>query len=468
MKKLKKIITYIIIFYIAEAFSVFSFPSRTFIPLGKDVSSLPKIQFNKSDRVLIMSPHPDDAALATSGVIEKCIEKGAKVRVIYVTYGSHNTSTMIKKQFIHAPSPTGAIELGETRYNEAVNAMKSLGLKRSDLIFLGFPDFGTLKIWTDHFNNRPYFSGITMHSDTFYNTAYKVDVPFTANAELKLIENLIASYKPTKIFFPPTSDLNSDHRATGLFTEAALFDLRNTIHPEEYTYFVHSESWPVPKGPHYGSYLTPPIYVRNINKDWYIVSLNKREELKKKKAIENHKSQLKTSPVFMYSFVRKNEIFLKFRKEKLESSLPLWTRKEMEKFHVTPFVESAKISRGKEYTDFHIKLYRGTPPFSRLYIFLYPECTNTNFSNASKYKISITRHIGKKLFVQFTNNGKRISASSNELKGSSKELTLDIEVNNKYLLKSISFFSAIQIEQNGIRVAETPWWNIEMPTDNFR
>ena len=462
MKKLKKIIIYIIIFYAAEAFSLFSFPSRTLAPLYKNVSSFPEIQFSKNDRVLIISPHPDDAALAASGVIEKCIEKGAKVKIIYATYGSHNTSTMIKKQLIHAPTPAGAIALGKTRYYEAVNAMESLGLKRNDLIFLGFPDFGTLKIWTDHFNNRPYFSGITMHSDTFYKTAYETGIPFTATNELALLENIISSFKPTKIFFPPTSDLNSDHRATGLFTEAALFNLRNAIHPEEYTYFVHSESWPVPKGLHYNLYLTPPTYVRNINKNWYIVSLNKREELKKEKAIKNHKSQVETNPDFMYSFVRKNEIFLKFNEEKTDSPLPLWTREEMEKFHITPFIESAKISKGEKYTDFYIRLYRGIPWFSKLYIFLYPERTDMTFSNAPKYKIAITRNITKKLSVQLTNNGKRIFTSSDNLRGKSKELTLDIEVNNKYLLNSTSFFSAIQIEQNEIRISETPWWDIKL------
>jgi len=462
MKKLKKIIIYVSIFYVAEAMSVFRFSSKMITFSGKNISSFPEIQFKKNDRVLIMSPHPDDAALAASGVIEKCITKGAKVKIIYVTYGSHNTRTMIKKQLIHVPTPIGAIALGKTRHNEAVKAMESLELKKNNLIFLGFPDFGTLKIWTDHFNNRPYFSAITMHDDTFYKTAYKTGISFTATNELALLENMISSFNPTKIFFPPTSDLNSDHRATGLFTEAALFDLRNAVHPEEYTYFVHSESWPVPKGLHYDLYLTPPIYVRNINKNWYIVSLNKREELKKKKAIENHKTQLETSPAFMYSFVRRNEIFLKFNKEKTDSLLPLWTREKMEKLHITPFIESAKLSKGEKYTDFYIKLYKGILPFSKLSIFLYPERTDMTFSNAPKYQIAITRDINKKLSVQFTSKGKRIFTASDELRVNSKESTLDIEVNNKYLLNSPSFFSAIQIEQNGIRISETPWWNIKL------
>jgi len=462
IKELRKIIIYALFFWVLGTVLVFTFSSSTIISLGKDVSSLPEIQFNKGDRIIIVSPHPDDAALATSGVIEKCIENEARVKVVYITCGSHNTKTMIKKQLIHIPTPVGAVDLGKTRCREAIRAMESLGLKRKDLVFLGFPDFGTLKIWTDHFNNHPYFSAITMHKDTFYKVAYQKGVPFTAKNELALLEGVISSFKPTKIFFPPTSDLNPDHRATGLFTEAALFDLRDVVHPEEYTYFVHSESWPVPKGLHYNLYLTPPMYVKNINKNWYIVSLNKKEELKKKKAIENHKTQLETSPAFMYSFVRKNEIFLKFNKEKTDSLLPLWTREKMEKLHITPFIESVKVSKGEQYTNFYIKLCKGILPFSKLFIFLYPERTDMTFSNAPKYQIAITRNINKKLSVQFINKGKRVFTASDELRVNSKELALDIEVNNKYLLNSPSLFSAIQIERNGIRISETPWWNIKL------
>jgi LmbE family N-acetylglucosaminyl deacetylase len=314
--------------------------------LTDNLLKFPEATFNKQDRILIIAPHPDDEALANSSVIIKGKEAGATVKVVFVTFGEHNTSTLAK--FLLFPSSVTADLLAERRHKEAINAAKVLSLREKDLIFLGFPDFGTLKIWDDHFSDKPYMSGMNLHDKTFYSGVYKKGVPFTAPEELKLFEEIISSYRPTKLFYPSTLDLNPDHRATGLFTETTLFDLKEKVHPDLYTYFVHSEDWPEPVGYFPDDYLGIPSYFTNFTGNWFINLLSKSEEILKLKAVKAYFSQYWTKPKLMASFVRKNELFFKSYEYGLGSKLPLWTKEEMQKVHGLPYVEEVTVTDQKD------------------------------------------------------------------------------------------------------------------------
>jgi LmbE family N-acetylglucosaminyl deacetylase len=461
-RKVKKVIIYILAFYLLEFALIFPLPSketRTNNPLPPEGKIL---EIDKNDRILIVSPHPDDAALSSSGIISKAISKGAKVKILYITCGSHNTAAMIKDSIVHTVTPVSGLLLGETRYREAMCAMKSLGVSKANIVFLGFPDFGTLKIWTDHFNNTPYFSGITMHNKTFYPFVYRKDIPFTAFNEIKLIEEILKNFKPTKIVYTPTMDLNSDHRATGLFIDAAVFDLRNEIHPELYQYFMHAEGWPEPEKFELNTYISKPNFIRNLTGQWFNYFLTSDEEHKKEKAIICHKSQVKSKPDFMLSFVRKNEPFFR-ENEYINSKMPLWTDEEMEKLKISPFITNVYIGEKENYILYKIKLRRGFENFTKLYIFLYPEVANESFLNTTKYKVTVTRTLTKNLNVTLMDStGKTLVHKKEELSANGNNLMLNIEVNKKYVKNSAAFFSAIQLEQADLRVSESPWWNISL------
>ncbi len=465
MERIEQILVYIMVFYLFELILVFPFPVKETKNFNTPPLKSKSINITKNDRILIVSPHPDDAALSSSGIIKKALNKGAKVKIVYITCGSHNTDTMVKDTLVHAPTPISGILLGETRHKEAVNAMESLGLKQSDLIFLGFPDFGTLKMWVDYFNKAPYFSGITMHNRTFYQFVYRKKVLFTAENELKLLEDVISEFKPTKIIYTPTIDLNSDHRATGLFVDAALFDLRNKIHPETFQYFMHAEDWPIPQKYEPNLYLGAPNFIKNISGQWFISYLSKNEEEIKRRAIECHKSQVASKPNFMYSLIRKNELFFR-ETEKTNSFMPLWTDKEMEKLKISPSVSSVYIGEGKNYISYKIILKKGFGDFTKLYIFVYPEETDNKFGDTPKYRIVITHTIKHRINVLFENNGKIILHKKEDLKAQRGNLTLRVDLNKKYLKNTVAFFSAAQLEQANLRMSETPWWNISLENNN--
>ena len=105
------------------------------------------LSFSEKDRVLVLAPHPDDEILGTGGVIQRAQKAKAQVKIVFLTYGDNNawSFTVYKKHPVLLPGSMRA--MGETRRKEAINASKVLGLTEDQLLFLGYPDHGTLQIW---------------------------------------------------------------------------------------------------------------------------------------------------------------------------------------------------------------------------------------------------------------------------------------------------------------------------------
>lgn len=461
----RKFIPYFIILLLLFLFSVFLISLYKENMNSKETTkdefpNFPEITFNNRDRVLIIAPHPDDEVLANSSVIIKSKKAGAKIKIMFVTFGEHNTSSLAK--FTLFPSPVTSDLLAERRHKEAINAAKILGLNEDDLVFLGFPDFGTLKIWDDHFSNKPYFAGMSLHEKSFYPGTYKKGTLYTAPEELELFEDIISSYKPTKIFYPSTLDLNPDHRASGLFAEAALLDLKAKNSIETYTYFVHSEDWPNPLGYNPNANMTPPSYFNFFKGEWFSISLSKSEEILKRKADRAHFSQYWTKPKFMASFIRKNEIFLKSYQYTPNSDLPLWTKEEMQKLMITPFVESIYVSSSVDSYTFNIALFKGVPSFSKIILFVYPKTQEKDFLEAPKYRVIIERGVRKEIKVVLFDRDKKINSKKDSISGTQNELSLQIDLSKEHLPNCEGFFCSVYIEEAEHRVSESPWWYINL------
>ncbi len=83
---------------------------------------------NTPERVLVITPHADDAEVWAGGLIAKWVGAGAKVHCVLCTDGSKGTSD---------PNASGA-ELAATRTREQMEAAKILGM--TDVVTLGRPD----------------------------------------------------------------------------------------------------------------------------------------------------------------------------------------------------------------------------------------------------------------------------------------------------------------------------------------
>ena len=463
MTRFKKFILGITIFYICEFViitpfpigGIFNFDSRSFYHNEP-------IKFSPQDKILIVSPHPDDAVLSSSGVIQKALRKGARVKVVYVTYGSHNETSIIKDNKLKLLTPLGAIDLGKKRHNEAVSATGILGLKKSNLVFLGFPDFGTLKMWTDYFQGKSYFSGLTFHNRVFYKNAFEFGTLFQGREELISLRNIIKDYSPTKIFYPSLLDLNSDHRATGLFLKAALSDLK--IHPSLYSYLVHAENWPQPYGYFPNSPFSLPNYIEWFPRDTiYTIHLTHDEELFKQEAIEAHKSQLISNKNFMYSFVKNNEVFFSPSVYAYNEHLPLWKPKVLQEIGVIPYIKSVVLTTDNQYYYYNINFYPGIPLYTKINLFVYEKNYKKLFQDSPHYRFIIGRSvINNKLYYKIENNNRFIDFQDDDFKANLKKDVLTIRIQKRYFNQTDFILSSLEIEKGDVRVAETPWWEIKI------
>lgn len=265
--------------------------------------------FDQGDRILLLAPHPDDEVIGTAGIIQRALKAGAKVKVACFTNGENNELAFIvyekritfrKKEFLY---------MGGVRAKETEKAAKYLGLKAEDVIFLGYPDFGTMEILTKYWGDtRPFKSLFARVNKVSYPEAFSPGAPFVGESILADLNKVILDYKPTKIFVSHPSDTNRDHQSLYVFTKITLLDLEGKFpQPQVYPYIIHVVGWPKPRGHHLELELDPPLKLSGLA--WFKFFLTEEEEKAKQKAVDFFTSQIEYNPPYLYSFARKNELF---------------------------------------------------------------------------------------------------------------------------------------------------------------
>lgn len=261
----------------------------------------------KNDRILVLAPHPDDEAIACSGVIQEARALELPLKIVFFTYGDNNELAFLfnKKRPVLAPSAMRA--MGEIRGEEAKNAAAVLGVLPESLVFLGYPDFGTLRMWYYHWRpQKPLRSMLTRTDSVRYPAAFRPGAPHLGNSVLADMENILREFQPTRIFLPHASDTNPDHLALYLYTRVALWNL--TANPELHPYLVHFPGWPVPRKYLPDAPLAPPPSLAHQH-GWHALQLAPEQRTRKEQALRAHATQYAYSAGYMRSFVRANELF---------------------------------------------------------------------------------------------------------------------------------------------------------------
>lgn len=272
-------------------------------------ADLPAIALDPKDRILVLAPHPDDEVLGCGGIIQRAVSMKLPVKVVFLTYGDSNqwSFMLYRKHFVFMP---GAVQkMGLVRRDEAIAASNILGLLPKDLTFLGYPDFGTLNIWYSHWNARAAYKGIMTRATAVpYEGSLRLNAPYKGEEILKDLEVVLAEFKPTKVFVSSPADHNGDHLSLYLFLRVALWDTRQDKNVKIYPYLIHYPGWPKPKGFHPDKLQQPP----DVFKDrifWRQYLLTPAEFDIKKAALAAHKSQYRSTPKYLLSFIKHNEIF---------------------------------------------------------------------------------------------------------------------------------------------------------------
>jgi len=274
-----------------------------------DNAKFSPVAFSATDRVLILAPHPDDEVLGAAGVIQQAVNLKLPLKIVFLTYGDSNQWSFLLYRKHPVVFPAAVENMGIVRHDEAINASRILGVGPKDLTFLGYPDFGTLNIWYYHWNQRPAYTSImTRVSAVPYKGAYRFGAPYKGEEIIKDLRSILREFKPTKIFVSHPADHNGDHLALYLYLRVALWDEGMDGNVELFPYLIHYLTWPKPKGFHPEKDLTPPDALA-VDEIWKQYHLTPQQLVAKKNALQAHKSQYFSSPRYLLSFVKFNELF---------------------------------------------------------------------------------------------------------------------------------------------------------------
>ncbi|MBM7623178.1 PIG-L deacetylase family protein [Sporohalobacter salinus] len=271
-----------------------------------------EIKLNEaSDQIIILAPHCDDELLSCGGLIQEALAKDINCQIIFLTNGDSFRWAAVRNFRHPFLSHQKFQEFGKIRQQEAIKALKNLGLNNKNIYFLGYPDRGLKFLWSDYWHNEnTYFSRYTGSMTNPYELTYKPARPYTGKNLVEDLAKIISLEEPTKIFISSSFDDHSDHWASYNFLHYALakLNLNNKLvnNPEIYQYLTHKGSWPLSTKED----ILPPRELNNENINWIYFNLNSKQQTTKLTALKKYKSQLKVTKKYLLSFITNNEIFI--------------------------------------------------------------------------------------------------------------------------------------------------------------
>ncbi|WP_018465345.1 PIG-L deacetylase family protein [Calidithermus timidus] len=269
------------------------------------VAALPQAPaFSATDRVLLLSPHPDDETLCCAGMLQQAVAAGAAVYIAWLTSGDGFEWDAVLLRRTPDPGDTAMLELGRQRMNEARTAARVLGIPQAHLRFLGYPDQGLLRLFLDYYY-YPFTAPHTGVDRVPYPGTLSPGAPYTGENLERDLERLFDAIQPTVVLAPSPLDAHPDHRATGDLA-LRLLGKRKELGKARF-WIVHGGlEWPLPKGLHKNLPLEPPPRGRGL--PWQRVDLSPKQVEVKLEAARAHHSQMLILGRFMEAFVRQNEL----------------------------------------------------------------------------------------------------------------------------------------------------------------
>jgi LmbE family N-acetylglucosaminyl deacetylase len=212
---------------------------------------------------IVFSPHQDDETLGCGGIIALKREHGVPVRVVFLTDGQNSGDPRIKPD-----------EIIQIRKQEAMTALRILGVEPSEIHFLGQPDGALGQLLTEQ------------RQDT-----------------IEQLTQLLQLYKPEEAYVPHRKDCHRDHEATYELVQEAI--AKSGLQVELLQYPI----WLLWRAPLFIILKLQDIAVA------YRLSIDSVQD-KKKGAIEAYSSQIvRLSPAFLNHFLGSYEIFFKVESE---------------------------------------------------------------------------------------------------------------------------------------------------------
>lgn len=291
-------------------------------PSFKDIFSYishGQLEVPQGVRVMIFAPHPDDEAIAASGLIQRVVEKEGTVNVVYLTNGDGYKEALRLRIRNARISAKDFIEYGKMRQEESVQALCELGLKPENANFLGFPDDGIDDLWESYWSNlKPFISPFTLF-DRPHRKGMNRWVKYSGIDLNQEILRVISEFSPDWVVLPDPRDIHPDHATAGVFVLAALQSLYEEgrspfTTTKVLTYLVHFKDYP------WGSGWAKQVGASGVgrcqssgktlsNAGWVTLPLSAEEIEGKRRSLSAHASQLQMLQWFFRNFLLPSEIY---------------------------------------------------------------------------------------------------------------------------------------------------------------
>lgn len=255
--------------------------------------------------IVVFAPHPDDEVIGTGGVIQHALAAGKRVRVVFSTSGDGypRAAARLAGKAVEELEPEDFIRLGETRRAEAVEADALLGLSKSDLVHLGFPD-GAFTSVLGATGQTPIAAPLTGLD------ASPTGAPYTRSAALGVFSDVLSESGPSEIYVTAEADEHGDHSATYRVVRDAMQTTGSKA--RLLTFVVHAghDTWPDP-GPQYETKtINGVVHPRGVSWPPPIrIPITDHEVEVKRQALMKHASQWALDHAYLGTFVKSEEVF---------------------------------------------------------------------------------------------------------------------------------------------------------------
>jgi LmbE family N-acetylglucosaminyl deacetylase len=270
-------------------------------------TSLPLLEVpHPGERLVVLAPHPDDETLATGGMSQRAMARGANVRVVFLTSGDGFRVAAAALTGREQPQPADYLRLGSVREGEARAAARRLGLSEAQLTFLHYPDQGLLPLWLDRWDGpEAYVSLYTRQSAIPAGGA--APRHYLGARLLADLRALLSAERPTTLCLPAAEEGTADHWSAHLFGISALAQAGMLGRVRVLTYLVHHDDWPGWfRWPGHDT-LQPPGDLPPAS--WRSFPLTGAEQAAKRAALEEYHTQTAVMGGRLRRFNRPNELF---------------------------------------------------------------------------------------------------------------------------------------------------------------
>jgi len=282
-------------------------------PIGDRPSA--RVPISTDTRAVVISPHPDDGVLGSGGLIQRIVARGGSVEIVEMTSGDAFPKGVAAVHHASELTPDRYRWYGTLREHEALRALRTLGVVRSRVRLLGFPDEGLCELADDRSPATVFLSPYTRRDSPPASERMVAGAKYRGADARSELADLFVAFRPTLIVLPDANDEHPDHCATHLLAhDAAALAVGRGLRPPAFVhYLIHYRDWPM-----------DPTRVP-LESGAVALPLTAAERAGKIRAIGAYRSQVSVMAPFMHAFERPVERFVVGDPP---SSPPCWCRDE--------------------------------------------------------------------------------------------------------------------------------------------